>query len=65
MRALLRVAGQLWEEGQRPDDWFDVVERCAFWRHSTHPAAWEMIEDFALRDLAGPGDCNRSGGPRG
>ena len=56
LRALLREAGRLREAGQLPRDWVDVVERCDKWRFSTHPAAWGLIEDFALQDLAEPGD---------
>ena len=62
LRALLREAGRLRDAGQLPSDWVDAVERCDKWRYSTHPVAWEMIEDFALQDLAGPGDSDADQG---
>ena len=64
LRALLRAAGRLREAGRLPSDWVDVVERCDKWRFSTHPSAWGMIEDFALQDLAGPGDSDGDHGSR-
>ncbi len=49
LRALLQEAGRLREAGRLPSEWVHVVGCCEEWRDSTHPAAWDMIEDFDLQ----------------
>ena len=46
LRAILDAAKMWREEGKLPADWAGALERCAGWKHATHPGAWSLIEDF-------------------